>query len=322
MIPLVIYRCWISMKNCLSRLLNSRQRTRLIIGFLFASAVLPACTSLNTFPTIVRPGGTVSVMVGGSELARKTTVSVMLTDANGQTWDLRSLGLVRSVFNLRADGTAHGMHYSGYSGLFTPWFQGHEPLQTVLVTDIPANVALGQAYLTISLNAADNSSGIADPFQVNLSVIKGTGASDEFFRQNPFGPREPVDFEQLERAPQVKISFAAGTVIGAASLVLSFDNAVLNGDDINVYSPESTVRGDYSSPGAFGKTQRMVYWRQDGQNLYLDVIAPQGVDGRYLQLFVVYPRGLASSPNFTLTGATVYDVNGSVIATQPNLRPY
>jgi hypothetical protein len=294
---------------------------------LSALVALPACTGARTFPAVVYPGGTVSVMIGGSELAWKSTVSAVLTDANNQSWDLQSLGLVRSVFNLRADGTAYGMHYAPYSNRYISWFNGHEPVQTVLVADLPTGLALGQAYLTVSLNAPDNSSGIASPFSVNLSVIarsavSNSGGPDPFNRKAPLSPDLPADFSLLEPAPRVKISFVAGTIIGAASLTLSFNNAVLNGDDINVYSPESTVRGDYSNPGAFGKTQRMIYWRQDGQNLYLDMVAPQGIDGRYLQLYVVFPRGLAASPNISLTSATVYDVNGSVIATQPNLRPY
>ena len=317
--PNIFYRYWLGIKNRCLHPLTPRQRGRLIIALFSTLVVLPACTSTNTFPTLARPGDTVSVMIGGSERANKNTVSVILTDVNGQTWDLRSLGLVRSVFNLRTDGTAYGMHYSPYLNIFTPWYYGHEPLQTVLVADLPTNVAVGSATLTISLNATDNSSGIADPYTVNLGILAGTGSANNFFRKNPFGPREPVDFTQLEAGPRVKISFAAGTVIGAASLTLSFNNTVLNGNDINVYSPESTVRGDSTTAGAFGKTQRMIYWHQNGQNLYLDVTAPQGIDGRYLQLYVIYPRGLAASPNFTLTSATVYGVDGSVIITQPSL---
>ena len=102
-----------------------RQRGCLVVALLSTLIALPACTSLNTFPTIVRAGGTVSVMVGGSELARNGSVSVVLTDVNGQSWDLRSLGLVRSVFNLRTDGTAYGMHYSPYLSIYTPLFYSH-----------------------------------------------------------------------------------------------------------------------------------------------------------------------------------------------------
>jgi hypothetical protein len=153
-------------------------------------------------------------------------------------------------------------------------------------------------------------------------VLPGTGSTNSFLRKNPGGSALPVDFGKLEAAPHAKISFGNGTIIGAVSLMVSFNNAVLNGNDINVYSPESTVRGDSMTPGAFGATQRMVYWHQDGLKLYIDVVAPQGIDARYLKLFVVHPRGLSASPDFSLVSASVYDISGAAIALQPSLTYY
>ena len=299
----------------------SRERRVLIVATLVVLAALPACTAVNTFPMLARPGDTVSVMVGGSEKARKETISATLTDINGQTWDLKALGLVRSVFNLRTDGRANGQHYSSYSDSFISWVYGHEPLQTVLVTDLPAGVAPGQASLSVMLNTTDNSSGVASPFTVNLEIIAGTGSADSFLRRSAAGGSLPVDFGKLEPAPNAKISFGTGaTTIGAASLVVDFDETVVNPNDLNVFAPESAVRGTYSTPGAFGMTQRMVYWRQDGQKLYLDVVAPQGIEPKYLKLYVVHPRGVSGSPAFNLLSATVYGVDGSAIAVQPTLE--
>lgn len=286
-----------------------------LIGTLILLVGLSACTSVNTFPTIARAGDTVSVMIGGSESARKETINVTLTDASNQTWDLKSLGLIRSLFNLRTDGRANGLHYSGYLESDITWILGHEPVQTVLVTDLPTNAAPGAATLTVSLNASDNSSGIADPFTVNLEIVPGSGGRDQFLRQDYLGASVPVNFGKLEPAPHAKISFDSGTTIGAASLKISFNSVVLNGGDINVYTPESTVRNS-----AFGATQRMVYWRQDGQNLYVDIVAPQGISGKYLQLFVIHPKGLSGSPAFALTDAKVYGVNGVLISAQPTLQ--
>jgi hypothetical protein len=280
---------------------------------------LPACTSVNTFPTIARAGDTVSVMVGGSERARKETINVTLKDANNQTWNLKSLGLVRSLFNLRTDGRANGLHYSSYLEGDISWIIGHEPLQTVLVTDLPANVAPGTATLTISLNASDNSSGVADPFTVSLEIVPGSGSRDQFLRQDSLsGTSMPVSFSKLEPAPHAKISFGSSSAIGAASLKISFNGAVLDGNDINVYTPESTVRN--SSSSAFGATQRMVYWRQDGQYLYVDIVAPQGIVGKYLQLYVMHPKGLSGSPNFGLTSTAVYNIDGALMSVQPILE--
>src|SRR3989344_801082 len=97
-----------------------------LVGALVLLAGLPACTGVNTFPLIARAGDTVSVMVGGSERARKETIDVTLTDANNQAWNLKSLGLVRSVFNLRTDGRAYGLHYSSYLDSDISWIVGHE----------------------------------------------------------------------------------------------------------------------------------------------------------------------------------------------------
>lgn len=308
--------------NSLSPLKGVRVKGELQALAILAAFVvaLPACTTVNTFPAIARAGDTVSVMVGGTDKARKETIAVSLTDINGQTWDLKALGLVRSVFNLRTEGDAYGAHYSSYLELYMPWNAGHEPMQTVLVADLPAGVAPGMAYLTISLNATGNSSGIANPFKVNLEIMSGVGKSESFSRQSSLGP-VVADLGRLEPAPYAKITFGTGTAfIGAASLRVAFNNTVLDPNDVNVYVPESTVRGSNLDPGAFGATQRMVYWRHDGQYFYLDVVAPQGINPRYLQLHMVHPRNLVGSVNFSIISATVYGVDGLAMAVQPTLQ--
>lgn len=291
----------------------------IFVGLLLLLAGQPACTSVNTFPTIARAGDTVSVMVGGSEQARKATMNVTLTDASSQTWNLKTLGLVRSVFNLRTDGRAYGAHYSPYLDSYISWYYGHEPVQTVLVADLPAGAAPGPATLTISSGVTDNSSGVADPFTVNLEIIAGAGQSDQFLRYSGAGAAQ-VAFSKLEPAPHAKIGFGSGTTIGAVSLTIGFNSAVLNGNDINVYVPESTVRGSIVSPGAFGATQRMVYWRQDGLKLYVDVVAPQGIETRYLKLYIVHPKNLSGSPSFNIISTATYDVSGNAISASPVLE--
>lgn len=287
---------------------------------LFALAVLTGCTSVNTFPGIARPGDTISLMIGGSENARKDNVSVSFMDAGGQNWDLKALGLVRSVFNLRTEGRAYGQHYSPFLDSYISWAFGHEPLQTVLLTDLPKGVALGQGYLTISLNGSnDNSSGVSSPFNVGLEIISGKGSSFQFMRSTSSG-EVAADFSKLEPAPNAKVTFVSGTTpIGAVSMVIDFNETVVNPSDLNIYVPESEVRGSFTNPGAFGKTQRMVYWHQDGQKLYVDIIAPQGIEPRYLQFFVVHPRGLSGSPAFSIVSSQVYDTSGNVITLTPTL---
>jgi hypothetical protein len=285
------------------------------------AAFLSACTSVNTFPGVARPGDTVSFMVGGSAQARKGNVSATLTDASGQAFDLQALGLVRSVFNLRADGRAVGQHYGDYFDRYVSWGFGHEPLQTIMVADLPGNASPGPATLTIFLNGlTDNSSGVgAGPYTVSLEIIPGSGSTEQFLRHT-LGGNSPVDFAQLETTSNAQISFGFNnTPVGAASLVIDFDETAVNPDDLNLHVPESTVRGTYSETGAFGQTQRMVYWHQDGHNLHVDIIAPQGIDPRYLQFYIVHPPGLAASPAFSIVSAQVYGTDGNPIEITPVL---
>jgi hypothetical protein len=284
---------------------------------------MQGCVGVNTFPTITRPNDTVSVMIGGVENASKDTIEVSLTDV-ATTYDLQSLGLVRSVFNLRPDGRAYGMHYpSFYADLENPWVAGHEPTQAVLVVDIPAGATPGPATLTVNHNSADeDSSGISSPYTIALEIIDGAGTSTEFLRQDFSGSTPPVSFEDLEPAPHAKVSFGKGgfggglgdTTLAAISMIVDFDGVVVNGDDLNVYVAESTVRGTLSNQSApFGDKQRMVAWRQDGSQLYIDIIAPYGIDGRYLQIYIMHPRGIVGDPSFSLTSTNFWDLDGNPV---------
>lgn len=287
---------------------------------LFGVLLLTGCTAVNTFPMIARSGNTVSIMVGGSAKAQKENLGVVLTDASGNVFDLQAMGLVRSVFNLRPDGRAVGLHYVEYLSSNRSWLAGHEPLQTVLVTDLPSTASPGVATLTFTwLGVNDNSSDGGNPFDVSLEILPGSGAPDPFLRNDALGTRA-ANLGQLETAPNAKVEFGTGTTaIGATSLVINFDGATVNPNDLNLYVPESTVRGSYANPGSFGKTQRMVYWRQDGQNLYVDIIAPQGIASNYLQFYVVHPPALAGSPAFNIVSAQVYGIDGNPIDVTPVL---
>ncbi len=293
-----------------------------LIGFIAVFLLLQGCASVNTFPTVARQGDTVSIMIGGTEKARKDTISVILTDSAGTNWDLKALGLVRSVFNLRADGRSVGAHYSPYLDSYISWSEGHEPVQAVLIVDIPAGVSTGFSTLAINTFVDDDSSGLGFPYFVNIEILDGLGNTDEFLRNTALSGEQPVDFNRLEPAPHAKISFGItdGVTIGAASLVIDFDETILNPNDINVYVPESNVRGSVVDPGAFGATQRMVYWHQDGLQLYIDIIAPQGINQAFLMAYIIHPQGLASNPNFTITSSSIYDVNGYEITLTPGLE--
>jgi|GEM_PF-1878439 len=284
--------------------------------------IIQGCTSVSSFPSVARAGDTISLMVGGSEDARKETISVSLTDSNGQVWDLQALGLIRSVFNLRTDARANGMHYSAYLESYISWELGHEPVQTVLVVDIPQSAAIGNAVISVGLNVNDNSGFVGSPFDIKLEVISGAGIPDKFLRQNVSSSPPETDFTRLEPAPHGKINFGVhgNVVIGAVSLVVDFNDLAVNPEDINVYVPEATVRGGFSVTGKFGEKQRMVYWRQDGQQLYIDVIAPQGIHHAYLMMYLIHPDGLLDSVNFNITSSRIYDVNGNELSLVPTLE--
>jgi hypothetical protein len=282
----------------------------LITSLLAILAVVSGCASINTFPKVARAGDTISLMLSNSEKARKDTVAVSLTGVNG-TWDLQSLGKVRSVFNMRPEGRATGLTYSPRLDAIISWTEGHEPLQTVLVADLPTDIAPGPATLTVSPNVDDDASGGTDPLSISLEIVAGTGSSDDFLRESITGPAA-VDFSRLEPAPHAKISFGntGAEVIGAASVVVDFDETVLDPRDINVYVPEAVVRASGIGKQPFGTTQRMVYWHQDGQKLYIDVVAPQGLSAQFLKLFVLHPNNLAGNPNLALFSTTTYDLDG------------
>jgi len=276
---------------------------------------LQGCAAVNTFPTIARAGDTVSLLIGGSEDARKNTTTIVLTDSNNNVWDLNALGAIRSVFSVRPDGRSEGLHYSSFLELNTPWAFGHEPIQTVAVVNIPIGTAPGMATLELSTNTTDNSSAAPLLFTINIEIIPGAGTADNFLFKHVINGESATNFTRVEPLPQAKISFGFGQIIGAASIVVDFDETIINPDTITVYVPQSTVRDQVTN--TFDKIQRMVNWRQDGDFLYIDVIAPQGIDSSYLNLYVLHPRGLSGIPDFNLISTNTYDVNGDLLSLMP-----
>ena len=292
-----------------------------IIKIYFVLLVLmlvQGCAGVNTFPTIARAGDTVSILVGGSEDARKETISATLTDANNNAWDLQALGLIRSVFNVRADGRSKGLYNSTFLDINTSWAFGHEPVQTVLVVDLPDGAAPSVGVVSISTNTSDNSSGFGGALAINIEIIPGTGSVDEFLFKHIISGDTAADFSRMEPLPHAKISFGApGNILAAVSLVVDFDESIILPENLSIYVPQATVRDAASN--TFDKTQRMVYWRQDGKQLFVDIIAPQGIDSGYLNLYVLHPNSIGVSA-FSLLSAQVYDVNGGLLPLVPVLE--
>ena len=118
-----------------------------IAGLVSLLLLIQGCTGVNTFPTIARPGDTVAMMLAGSELVDKDTIDVTLSQG-ATSWDLadpdgngdRSDSLIRSIFEVRADGRAHGLSYSSASTMNQIWAFGHEPVQSIMIVDLPTVV--------------------------------------------------------------------------------------------------------------------------------------------------------------------------------------
>lgn len=291
---------------------SARAPLRRLAGFgaCLLVLLLHGCAAVNTFPTVARAGDTVSVLVGGSADARKEAASIVLTDAQGVQWDLRSLGLVRSVFSIRSDGRARGLFDATTLEAMSPWAFGHEPLQTVVVADLPAALPAGMATLAVELNVSDNSAGAAQVMTLGLEIIPGAGQHDALgYFDVAAGGATATNFARLEPAPHTELSFGAtgAEVIGAASLVLDLDPGVLDPGDINVYVPELLSR---DAGGAFGAAQRMVYWRIDGGRLHIDIVAPQGIAVMFLKVYVLHANTPGGISPLHLSMASFYDTAG------------
>jgi len=191
---------------------------------------------------------------------------------------------------------------------------------------LPAGLPVGSATIEINTNTDDNIAVVtAGPVFVSIEIVSGVGASDEISYQESLGGDVPAELSRLEPAPYAKINFGSyqdfPTLIGAVSMIVDFDETIVDPGDINVYMPESTVKGNFGTAD-FGGNQRMVHWRQDGQQLYIDIIAPQGINRGYLHVYLIHPRGLSASPGFTLLQVNGYAVDGTDMALTPTMNYY
>jgi len=296
-----------------------------LAGSILLLMLFQGCTGINTFPTIARPGDTVSMMLGGSEMASKDTIDVTLTQGSS-SWDLadpdgdgnRSDSLIRSIFEVRTDGRANGLSYGSGNTVSQIWAFGHEPVQSIMIIDLPTvadGLTEGDASLDITLNVSDNSSSTPTIFSIDLTLVDvpgTTGEKDNFYRST-FAGAIGADFTDLEPAPHGKISFGPyNQLIHAASLEIEFNEANVTPSDISVYIPEAVIGG------SLGANQRMAYWRQDGDKLYIDVVSPEGIKSQFLKAYVMHPHG-ASNPDFAINNATFYNQDGVDITIQENV---
>ena len=286
-----------------------------LADFVFLLAILQGCTGITTFPSIARPGDSLAIMLGGSEQVNKDNIDVTLIQG-ASSWDLadpngdldRSDSMIRSVFEVRTDGRAEGLIYNNPSTMTQIWTFGHEPVQSIMIVDLPTDVLPGAAQLNVTINTPDNASGVNLNFNIDLTVVDipgSTGASDPFDMRTVLGT-VGANLGDLEPAPHAKISFTPlNKLVYAVSIEIDFNEIVVAPDDLHVYIPEAIVGG------SLGANQRMAIWHQDGDRLYIDIIAPGGIQSRYLKIYVMHPSSVTLDPGFMLGSIIFYDQDGN-----------
>jgi len=66
----------------------------------------------------------------------------------------------------------------------------------------------------------------------------------------------------------------------------------------------------------------MVYWRHDADKIFIDIIAPQGINPGYLQVYLIYPPSVIGNPNFSIIKEDVYKIDGSTLAINSKISHY
>ena len=60
----------------------------------------------------------------------------------------------------------------------------------------------------------------------------------------------------------------------------------------------------------------------DDDKINIYVIAPNGIGDKYLQVYVMHPKGLSGDPGLSLVEALGYGVDGGPLATAPQFSYY
>lgn len=264
-----------------------------ILVFLFSAG----CTALRTFPMTARAGDTVTMGIGydvleeRKQMSRADTVVTIVKDDLSYT----AAPPLRGVFQLYPDPNSKLANYESVY-LPTPALDG-DPFETVIVFDLPTDVPAGSYDVTVT------SPHLYSGFTQTLEVIPGTGAS------NPLTDNGSIDRDitELERAPTVTVSLDPGYTIGALSMVLDFDETAVDPSDINLQQPRYVF-----GPGSFQETQRMFYFDDDGSQITVNILCPDGVSSDYIRFDLLYPEG-SPDPAFTIISQKTYDIDGNEI---------
>ena len=264
---------------------------RIVAGIFLLSSL--GCQGLRTFPMAARAGDTITGFMGGTgkTMTTETTTVSMYPVSNPAT---KYYPYLRSIFYVYPDPTSKVANYQPSPMINT--ITGGDLYQGIAVMDLPLDVLPGS--YTVELN------GKAGISKFNLDIIPGVGQSDDFSDIS----WTPQDISTLEPAPQKKIYFDIGYTVGAVDLQVYYDTTVIAPTDINVVSSKFN-----QGAGTFENFQNMLFWREQGGVLHINILCPRGVSSQYIQLAIIYPEGVAT-PGIGIDSFKCFDLNGNVIS--------
>lgn len=203
-----------------------------LVTSLVAALIVIGCSGTQTFPNSARAGDTVALAVGYKHFtAENMTVTITPTVGPQVVYSPGSTS-IRSIVNLYADplsslivsdesNTDVTPFARTYSGQIKTNFTGgsKEFWQTVVFVDLPPALATGMATVDISSTQGESAS-------VDLDVISGTGAPEQFIPELLNGPMNGNHLISLARVDHYEIDFTGSTVPYAIQLDLDYTTLI------------------------------------------------------------------------------------------------
>jgi len=285
----------------------------LLVLLLPLVVALGGCVGAQTFGTAARAGDTVAVEIGRQLNLARQNVTLTVYDAVGAVTTYGpNDSHVRGIVDMYPDPVSRAVVGTmtnqdlGYNATTTGYLINSQVtqndgdwFQTVMVLDLPASMAMGDATVSIT----DNSTGTTiSPSTV--TVVPGAGSSNLFTVWMPWGNTVPLLspsfypnlLASMERADRFTVTFATSTVI-PHSIQMTF--AHTSGVGVPwIVNP----RGDIKN----------VVWHDDGTTMTVLVTPTQGTTLTRIKDFKFYIAGGVSG--LTQTSLRAYDINGVAVS--------
>jgi len=268
----------------------------------FYVVVAAGCTGVQTYPSSVRSGETVTIAMGWQKRFARSNTTVTITPSFGDPVTyLPGDPAVRAIINLYPDpaselvvidetlGSAYGYAVNTLAtGGDRDWYQ------TTAYIDLPDPLSLGAATIDLVNTFGDTRS-------TEVQIV-GTGGTPAVFDDTLNGVITPGQLKSLERFPHYEVAMSGGTGIPyALEVLLSHDPSFANGGLDEAYL--INTRGDLKS----------MTWSDNAGQLKVLLIStrPQGVNDILDFKFYVI-TGKATIP-LELQGVQAFDMNGEPI---------